>query len=205
MATYGGMANRIISEIARSDTSITADVQAQILSAIEFYASQRFWFNEKESTITTSSSLAVYAFPADMQQIDSVVMWDSSGTKIDLGPKTFHEINGMDSGRDFGKPSWYATYAQQFRLYPVPNGTFTFVVSHQYRIATLSASTDTNAWTNEAESLIRARATKLLHAIKFKDPESASVCEEWERQELERLRMQTEKLLDTGVLRGSGF
>ena len=204
MATYGQLANRIVDELSRSDTSITALVQTQVLSAVDFYATQRFWFNEKESTLTTSSSLAVYAFPADMLEIDSVVIHDS-GVKTELSPTTIQRMNAKDSGRDFGKPCEYATYAQQFRLHPVPTSTFTFVISHQYRPATLSASTDSNVWTNEAESLIRARATKLLHAIKFKDPESASVCEEWERQELQRLRDQTEKLLGTSVLQGSGF
>lgn len=204
MATYGAMVNRIVEELPRGDTSITAIVQAQLLSAVEFYTNERFWFNEKQTTLTTSSSLAYYAWPTDLIEIDQVIAHDAAGTKYELEPVSFQRMNASDPGNTFGQPCYYSTYGKQFRLYPVPDATYTFVVSHQFSPATLSATTDTNAWTTEAEALIRARTLKLC-AAKFKDFDAARLYEEAERQELDRLKRQTEKLLSTNELQGSGF
>lgn len=204
MATFGAMINRIVEELPRGDTSITAIVQAQLLTAVEFYTNERFWFNEKQTTLTTSSSLAYYAWPTDLIEIDQVTAYDSSGTSYELEPITYQQMSARDYGNTFGQPFWYSTYGKQFRLYPVPNGTYTFVVSHQYSPATLSASTDSNPWTTDAETLIRARTLKNC-AARFKDFDAARLYEEMERQELDRLKRQTEKLLSTNELQGSGF
>ena len=205
MATYGAVVNRIVEELPRGDTSITAIVAQQMLSAIEFYTNDRFWFNEKQTTLTTSSSLAYYAWPSDMIEIDSVVAFDAAGTKYELEPMSYQQMNIADAGNNFGQPYWYSTYGKQFRLLPVPDATFTFVVSHQYSPATLSATTETNAWTTEAEALIRARTSKNLCAIRFKDYDAARMYAEVEREEYRRLKDQTEKLLGTGEICGSGF
>lgn len=203
MATYGAVVQRIIDELPRGDTSITAIVQQQLLSAIDFYTTDRFWFNEKQTTLTTSSSLAYYSYPSDLLETDSVVIFNG-GNKYTLDPMTYQEMDAIDSGTSFGRPCWYSTYGKQFRLYPVPNATYTFIVSHQYTIATLSASTETNAWTTEAESLIRARTLKLCSA-RFKDRDSAQMYQMLEDQEYARLKAQTDKLLGTGVILGSGL
>lgn len=205
MATYIGVVNRIIEELPRSDSSITAIVQGQVLSAIDFYTNERFWFNEKQTTLTTSSSLAYYSWPTDLIEIDSVVVTDPGGTEYELEPITYQEMNRLDAGNSFGQPFWYSTYGKQFRLYPIPDATYTFVVSHQFSPATLSATSDTNAWTTEAEALIRARASKNVSAIRFKNFDDARMYEEFERQEYVRLKNQTEKLLGIGKLEGSGF
>lgn len=205
MATYGAVVNRIIDELPRADTSITAVVQAALLTAVDFYTNERFWFNEKHTTLTTTPSLAYYSWPTDLIEVDSIVAYDTSGTSYELDPISFQEMNAMDPGNAYGQPYYYSTYGKQFRFWPSPDATYTVVVSHQYSPATLSASTDTNVWTTEAEALIRARTLKYLAGVRFKDFESARVYEEMERQELDRLKRQTEKLLGTGELTGSGI
>lgn len=73
MATYSGAVDYIISQLGRGgETSITANVQQEVLNAIDYYSTTRFWFNEYTTKLTTSSSLAYYPLPADLQQIDSV-------------------------------------------------------------------------------------------------------------------------------------
>lgn len=203
MATYGAVVQRIIDELPRSDTSITAIVQQQLLSAVDFYTNTRFWFNEKQTTLTTSSSLAYYSWPSDLVEIDSVVIFDGSN-KYRLDPISYQEMDMMDPGGAFGNPVWYSTYNKQFRFYPVPDATYTFVVSHQYSPATLSASTESNVWTTEAEALIRARTLKLC-AARFKDMDAAQRYQILEDQELARLTQQTEKLLGINCLEGSGL
>ena len=64
--------------------------------------------------------------------------------------------------------------------------------------STLSASTESNAWTNEALNLVAARTEKLVCARKFKDYDAAKVYEMAEMQELERLKQRTERYLSSG-------
>lgn len=205
MATYAAMVNRIVEELPRGDTSITAIVQQELLDSISFYTKERFWFNEKQTTLTTSSSLAYYSWPSDLLEVDSVIVFDTGGTKYELKPMDFKQMDRKDGGQVFGRPIWYSTYNKQFRLYPVPDATYTFVVSHQYAPATLSASTETNVWTVEAESLIRARTKAMLAGGRFKDFDAAQAYRMIEADELQRLKDQTEKLLGTNQLAGSGF
>ena len=204
MATLGSMLRDIVDELPRGDSSITAIAQAKLLNAIDFYTTDRFWFNEKQTTLTTTPSLAYYSWPADLLEIDSVLATESAGTKYELTPITYQEMNAFDAGNSYGQPCWYSTYNKQFRLYPVPDATYTIIVSHQYSPATLSATTDSNAWTVEAEALIRSRALKNLY-FRFKDKENAAFYQEIEAQEYERLKRQTDKLLSTNTISGSGF
>ena len=61
MATLGSMLRDIVDELPRGDSSITAIAQAKLLNAIDFYTADRFWFNEKQTTLTTTPSLAYYS------------------------------------------------------------------------------------------------------------------------------------------------
>ena len=197
MATYGETVTLIISELARSDTSITDFVQRQVLSAVDFYSTQRTWFNEAHATLTTSSSLATYALPTDCLEIDSVT-YTYNGTRYEIDPQNYAVMNERDPGTVFSMPCEYAMFAETLRLYPVPNRTYTIAIAYQKRLATLSASTDTNGWLTHGEELIRARAEKVICALRFRDFDGARIAEEAEIRALARLVAQTEKLLSTG-------
>jgi hypothetical protein len=197
VSTYGGIVRDVISELGRSDTSITSFAEQAVLNAIDHYAVERFWFNEGSGAITTSASLATYAWPTDMMEVDSV-MATYSGSRYELEPMRYADLNALDTGRDFSQPVSYALFNGNFRFYPVPNATYTVSVDYQKLITTLSASTDSNAWTTYAEVLIRNRAKAQLAAGRYKDFDSAQAWHQMEENELDRLRLQTEKLLGTG-------
>lgn len=204
MGTLASMNARIIAELGRSDTSMSDIVTAQILSSIEHYQTTRFWFNEVQATLTTSSSLAYYAWPADMLELDSMNITVNSRKYI-LKPMTYQQMDWLDLNQVFGYPDWYSTYAQQFRLYPVPNATFTIVLSYQKKFTTLSAGADSNVWTNEAERLIRIKTEKDLLALRYHDFDAAMALDVAERQALDQLLLQSDKLLGSGSLQGSGW
>lgn len=199
MATYGSLVAQIISEMGRSETSLTANVETEVLAAIDFYETQRFWFNEGATTLTTSSSLAYYSWPTDLLEVDAVTAYDN-GVRYELEPWAYKDLNQVDTGQDFSLPVAYAMFNSSFRLYPCPNKTYTVVVDYQKRLATLSASTDSNAWTNQASQLIKAHTKAALAANRWKDFEAAQAWAVVEERELERLRLQTEKLLATGKI-----
>lgn len=210
MATYSGAVDLILTEIARSDSSITVVVERELLKAIEYYAVERFWFNEARASFTASATIyyplstiapAGATYATGMIEIDQVTVL-VSGSVIELEPETFQEINRMDVSAFKGYPTHYAIYAEQMRIYPQPAAgtTYQIDINGTRRLATLSASTDSNAWTNEALNLIAARVEKILAARRFRDYDAAQVFQVAEDQELARLKLRTEKLLSTGRL-----
>lgn len=203
MATYDGLAGQIIAEIGRGDTSLTDTVKLHIQHAIRKYQRERFWFNEASGSISITSSTASYNWPTGFIQADSVTLTANSN-RYQLEVMSFSDMDAIDSGRYFGRPSSYAIFNQQFRFYPVPDTSFSVTVKYQRILTTLSATSDTNAWTNEAQNLISAAVRKALYATYYKDPESAQIEDMREREELEALKAQTDKTSGTG-LRGSGW
>jgi len=201
MVTYSQLVDRIIADAARGDTSITDTVKLHVLDAIEHYSTQRFWFNEATAAITTSSSDNLYSAPADFLELDSATV-TINGAKRQLVPIGHKEMDAMDSGLVFGDPVYIAHFAEQFRLYPVPNRTVTISLSYQKYSATLSATGDSNAWTTVAVDLIRARAEKTFYAYKVRDMDSAQAMGLLEQEALKALENRTQKETSTGRIRG---
>ena len=204
MATYGGTVDLIITELARSDSSITAVVEREVLKAIEHYAPTRFWFNEARGSFTASNTMfyALSALTVSFLEIDQMTVTINSGV-VELEKATHQELNRIDVSAFTGPPSRWAIWAEQIRLYPRPaSGTsYQVDVDGTKRLATLSASTDTNAWTTEGLDLISAHVQKNLWAKKFKDPAQAQVFQVAETEALNRLLGRTERLGSTGRIR----
>lgn len=57
-----------------------------------------------------------------------------------------------------GLPVDYSYFAGQLRIYPIPDGAYPITVSGIQRLTALVANSDSNAWTLDAEALIRAEA-----------------------------------------------
>lgn len=195
--TYGEAVDYIISQMTRTDVSLTSDTQTQLKRAIEHYSAYRFNFNESKWTLSTSSSLADYAIPTDLMEVDSFIV-TAGGTKYPLFPESYDVVDGMDEGNSFGRPYCYAVFAENFRLFLVPDQVYPIVISGQKRLATLSASTDTNAWLDTALDLVCNRAIATLELIRFKDSEAAQRARVLEESAFERLQLQSSRYSSTG-------
>lgn len=205
MATYGGAVDLILTELARTDTSITAVVERELLKAIEFYAPERFWFNETRISFTASNTIyyPLSGLSATILEIDQLSVTVNSSV-CQLEPKTHQELHEMDVSGFTGSPTHWAIFAEQIRLYPkAPSGsTYQVDLMGTKKLATLSASTDSNAWTTEGLNLIAARVEKIVSARKFGDANAAQIYQLAEDQELVRLKQRTERLTSTGRIRG---
>lgn len=206
MATYGGAVDLILTELGRSDTSITAVVEREVLKAIEHYAPTRFWFNEYRTSFTASNTI-YYPFSTvtpDLLEVDQVSVLVGSSV-YELEQDTHQNLHRIDQTSHTGDPVKFAVFAEQFRLYPkCPSGSTRQIdVMGTKRIATLSASTESNEWTDEALNLIAARVEKLISARKFKDYEAAQMYQVAEEQELQRMISRTERVLSIGRLKAN--
>jgi len=155
MSTYGDMKTRIADELSRSDLS--SQIALEVLSAISHYENQRWSWSEIRATASTTANVAFVAVPSNFLDEDSMKLTVNGDYQL-LSRVSYEYIDRIDSGDQTGEPFYYAFYADQIRLYPIPDATYTLTFSYIGSQTALSADADTNDWTNEAETLIRARA-----------------------------------------------
>lgn len=188
MADYEDLYTRILDELDRTD--LTAQVQLEIKSAIKHYEKERWWWNEDQTATVTTPGTATLALPADFLELDTLHIERNGHPEAPLSRETWGWYRGIgadDPNIGNSAPSAVVIYADQFYLYPIPDATYTAVVSYLVQEATLSATADSNHWTNEAEDLIRQRA-KAAFKINYEGDASA-------KQEAAGLAMRNEQFL----------
>ncbi len=206
--TYGDMQTRIADELARTD--LTSQIQLAILSAIAHYERRRFYFNETTSTFSTVANQEYYSSSnladiATLVEIDSIRVTISS-TRYTLIPRDFAYLDAICTNASAtGNPTDYCYYQEQIRLYPIPSTARTVTMAYIKRLATLSASGDSNAWTTDAEELIRQRAKCDLFANVIRSPDEAMACRQYELIALDNLTAETVSRISTGHIRPTAF
>jgi hypothetical protein len=165
---------RIATELNRSD--LTTEIAAAITTAITYYRSKRFEFNELAASFNTVASQEAYTsgdtgFPTDLGQLDTARI-TVSGVRDPLRPIGYAKLQELSSTTTAtGAPSAYAWYGQKLYFYPIPDGVYAVLLSYQQRKAAPSSDADTTSvWTNQAEALIRHCAKKLVRRDRMKDP-----------------------------------
>lgn len=172
----------IIDDLKRTD--MTAAASQAISQAISYFESEKWWFLETTSDLTTSASLASYAVPTGFLSPDSFVV-TISGQKVPLQHVSYKEINEKDDGIYTGNPVEFCIYDEKIRFYPVPDATYTATLSYIAQLETTASAT--NAWTNVASDLIRYKCLKEIYGTKLLDIANAQLYDEFERREFNSL------------------
>ena len=190
------MRTRISDELV-NESLTTAQINAAIQSAIAHYQRQRFYFNESRAeTFSTVASQEYYAAAANanipnLSAIDELTITVNSD-RYPLRPQTWEYMETIAStATATGQPGDYCYYAQQIRLYPIPDAVYTVRITGLVRFAALSADGDTNAWMTDAEELIRARAKWDIGANVIYAPEVTAAAGEMESVAYRVLRAET--------------
>lgn len=200
MATYGEVQSRIAREIARPD--LIAAIPEHISGVIRTYQSTKFWFNEGTYTASTVASQSNYGFDSGFVELDSIKI-TANGSSYPLNCVPYAYLDAIDTIGTTGVPDTYATYAEEFRLYPTPDGIYTLTVAYTKELAALSTYASTNAWTTEALNLLVA-ATKrsLLESAPDEAAQAlAARMGEIERRELNVLLAETARRTPSAGLR----
>lgn len=177
--TLQTMLDQIASDLTRSD--LASQAQSAILDAIDHYAHDRFWFNVTRSkTFPTVANRQAYD-GSDLAEIPNVIQFDglflkdsTSGYFMTWNDAEEAEwlLSGINTAP--GRPTNFTYIDGQILLWPTPNAVYTIRPHMHYRLSAISAPTDSNAWLNEAEQLIRAHAKMLLYANTLEDDEGAA-------------------------------
>lgn len=161
MATLGVMKTRIADELARTD--LTSQIALAIASAVAFYETRRFWFLETEATFNTVSGTDAYT-SATATFLTTLIDDDSMTATVsgDKNPMIKLPFSVMQERRlnddPAGAPTHFSFYRQRLYLYPVPDAVYAVIVFYVGAIGVPGADGSSNAWTTEAEELIRLHA-----------------------------------------------
>lgn len=207
MASYLDMITRISDESLRSDMS--NQIKLCIQEAIGHYEVERFWFNQFRDRIFATTAGQEFYGASDHPDIPNILELDvvtlSLGTTrwpLDKVGYVELEQRNVDSAAR-GQPTHYAYWGQQIRLYPVADSAYLIRLSGLFKLPALTADEDENAWTTEAEDLIRHRAKSILYSQYLRDDANAARAAGLEAAARERLFATNARRLGAGDIRPS--
>ncbi len=205
MGTYLDLINRIADESLRPD--MTSQIRLCIQEAISHHEVERYWFNQfRDRTFATVAGREFYdgtdlADIPDVLELDAVTI-TSGGARLVLARSTYAELEAINAdGAIRGEPIRYAYWGQALRLYPVPDAVYAVRLSGLFKLPALLADGDQNAWTGEAENLIRYRAKSILYSQYLRDDANAARAAALEGAARERLVASTARRLSGSEIR----
>lgn len=199
MSTLAALKAQIADNLNRGD--LTTQIAALIPRAIEFYADQRFWFNEDRKTVTTTIGNEYVTIPSGLREEDSVLV-TIGGSRYRLTKRSSMYIEDLHAATNTeGQPSDYAWIGTQFRLWPTPNDTYTITVLGIYDIAYPDSDSGSNAWTDAARELIAGQVEFYLARDTLRDPERMQMAANAVDLALSKLIGKTGKRTGTGRMR----
>lgn len=211
MGTLGDMKTRIADELSRSD--LTSQIAKSITTAIAFYERKPFWFNDGLDTFSTVANQEYYS-SSDLAAIATLVEIRSlrltvNGSRYPIQKRPFTYIDKISVMPTVtGWPNQYAYWNKQIRVYPIPQGVYTFTLAYIKRLTALSGDSDTNAWTDDAEVLIRTRAKIDLMVNVMREPniqDEILLLRSQEQEQLSALRGETGSRGATGMIQPTVF
>lgn len=174
MPTFGQMVNRIREDLDRG-SSYDGRIKQAIVDAIRFYRSNRLPFNTKRARAVTQPDQEFYPLPLDWIEADFLRL-ETDGNRDPIRPVTYDWIEDHNrTDGNTGRPLKFAVQSSELRLYPVPDRSYTLVLSFVYDLTSVSISASdnsTNSWTDEAEELIRKHAMSDLYVNYIDGPEA---------------------------------
>lgn len=211
MGTFLDLRNSIATDLTRSD--LDAQTKSAIQDAIKAYETERFWFNQtRKLTFSTVAGQFNYGAAALAQipnviEYDEVFLYDPGAptTKAALVKQEVDNFEWLIGSTAAGRPTDYCYSEGELLLWPTPNAIFTVRPIMHYRLSALVGDGDSNAWTNEAENLIRAHAKMILCANVVEDDAGASRMQAQIPFLKSRLDEETTSRMATGTIRGTDF
>ncbi|MEK1929847.1 MAG: hypothetical protein AAAC47_08660 [Pararhizobium sp.] len=205
--TFGDMVNEIVDETRRS---MSTTIESLIQDAIANYETERFWFNlTNDTTFSLSASQATYTSADNsmiprFMDIDRLEVTISTNYTPYMEKKSYNWIRDYNDTNALSQPCYWTYWGEAIHT-NLPDGGYTVRLSGLTRLASLSVSSDTNAWVQRGsgKELIKQRAKSLLYSEYLRDDANAGRAAGREQQALQKLNLRTAKLLATGTIEPS--
>lgn len=204
MATLQQIRERVSRKLQdANNTSRSVEVvDEEINRSIRYYQNYRFWFNDKETTITlVAGQQLVPNIPTDViseLQVNGLMLIDAQ-VKIDL--IKLHPDDFFDRDQDqTGRPYYYTYRNNEYLLLPIPQRAYELKFRYLEKYADLVDNSDTNDFTDNAEDLIMLHTLKNMYAEDKQDPSLAGAYGDLERSELRALEERSGNRNSSGYL-----
>lgn len=196
------MKARIASEV--HDDEIASDIANAIADAWKLYRAKAFFFNSRLVTFNTVAGQEWYggAAHADIPNLVAIqsLKVGASGVREDLVVYDPGVIESLQDGNITGEPYGFAYEQQQIRLIGIPDAVYPIRARWVYRLD-LPADSASNAWTDDAEILIRNCAKRHLGLGVLEDEALAARAESLERAAFNALMRESRTRRSNGMLR----
>ncbi len=178
MSTATDMINRLADEFDDTDLATGGQFLKAINSAVQEHRDKRFWFNTVVAKAFPVAATTEYLLPAftvpvtgisatepytviDLLQID-----DGAGANYrPLELVSNDLINNRQTGSVTGRPRYYSLVSDsdgtRLRFFPYADIAYTGVLSGLIRFSDFTGS-ESNPWVNDAETLIRQTAKRII-------------------------------------------
>jgi hypothetical protein len=209
MANLGDLKKRIISETLRDDLADDMANQFVVIiqKSIDYYAANRWWFNEKAATVNTVAGSRFAALPADFRYLDEAWL-QVGGVAFPLRILQATEVDQLyASSSTGGQPTDAAILGTNLYLWPMTQTVYPVLLRY---VADVSPPLDytndnsANFWTTEGQDLIVARAKLRLYrdylSVSLQDPRVIGANNQ-EQEAYSRLRSEHNRRLTTGSIR----
>lgn len=185
MATYGAMKSRIARELNRDD--IGDEISAAVQSSIEYYQRHPFTFNFKREALFMEPGERT-PVPADMYDPYNLRVKVTPSHWDTLFPRAYSVLENLyTSPAVYGNPDLYAIFGGYIYVYPQIDATASAIFSYLYKVDAPINDADGNAWTTDAEELIRMRAESDLYEVVLRGKEAYEAANRIRLREAEQL------------------
>lgn len=177
MTTLTLLKSTIADDIDRTD--LTSQIAAAINSAIAFYATKRFYFNEtRSSTFVTVAAQSRYTSSDDTDipkfvSLDRMFLIDTGSLVYELEQIDPLEMELLlDSGASSSRPNCFSWYERTFAFHPIPDGIYTIrPLGIIQKDAPATDDEENNIWMTDGFELIRSAAKRYLTMHVINDPD----------------------------------
>lgn len=176
MSNLGQMVQRIRVDLNRG-SNYDARIKQAIVDSIAYYKNKRLGFNIKRARALLTSGNETVSLPTDWLEADYLRL-EKDGDRDPLREVTYDWMEEhMRDDDESGRPSKFAVQHRELRLFPIPDKSYTLVLSFHYELKDVSLSASdgaTNGWTTEAEEMVRKHAMSELYVNYIGGPESVA-------------------------------
>lgn len=155
--------------VAQSAALTLSPIQNAIQAAIAKWEREPFYFNEAYSVPLFTTVIGQELYTVN----DAVTIENSpdivklhiliSGNRFHLERRSWAYIEDISMNpNNRGQPGEWAYFAEQIRLYPIPDGAYPVRASRISRPDALVGPYDSNVWTQDAYDLIRSEAKLVI-------------------------------------------
>lgn len=205
--TLGDLRQRLLDETNRDDLAddLLSASNRIIADAIDFYAAERWWFNEARVTSACVIGNEYLALPTGLRQLDKPYLVVGN-IRYGLIKRSMDEIEGLYATPITGQPTDFAVFGANIRLWPTPNLAYTVIWLDLADATALdyTNAASSNAWTLYAAPLIAARAKIILYrdylSASEQDPRVGNALMQ-EKEAYGRLKAESNRRLATGRMR----